>query len=251
MTGRKVIFIYFILYMGFASWKVFYNVYLDDNGFSGTQIGVINALIQASLFVVVPIWGYIADKRGIRPTLRIAVFASAILLLGLGHVVYFWWLIVYIFILTLFHHPLGPLIDALAVQFSQSNQKYNYGNLRLWGSFGWAVASIIGGYLFMKISLKMVFPVTSFLFFITLIFLRTPRKSTAILYKPHFEKIRFKEIRNNPALLFFLAILFLYGIACSPANAYMNLYFSELGADNFIIGSTCWYFCNHDILLHS
>ena len=77
MTGRKVISIYFILYMGFASWRVFYNVYLDDNGFSGTQIGVINALIQASLFVVVPIWGYIADKRGIRPTLRIAVFASA------------------------------------------------------------------------------------------------------------------------------------------------------------------------------
>ena len=236
MTGRKVISIYFILYMGFASWRVFYNVYLEENDFSGTQIGIINALIQASLFVVVPIWGYIADKRGIRPTLRIAVFASAVLLLGLGYVINFWWLIAYIFLLTLFHHPLGPLIDALAVQFSQSDKKYNYGNMRLWGSFGWAVASIIGGYLFMKMSLKIVFPVTSFLFLVTLIFLRTPRKSTTILYRPHFEKIRFKELRSNSALLIFLAILFLYGIASSPVNAYMNLYFSELGADHSMIG---------------
>ncbi len=236
MTGARVKTLYFILYLGFATWRVFYNIYLEENNFSGTQIGVINALIQATIFVIVPIWGYIADKKGIRPTLRIAVFSTAILLMGLGNILDFWWLIVYIFILTLFHHPLAPLIDALAVQFSQTNSRYYYGNLRLWGSFGWAVASVIGGFLFMVVSLKMVFPITSLLFFATLLFLRTPKKSSTILYKPHFERIKFKEIRSNTALLIFLVIIFFYGIASSPVNAYMNLYFSELGADNSVIG---------------
>ncbi len=236
MTGARVKTLYFILYLGFATWRVFYNIYLEENNFSGTQIGVINALIQATIFVIVPIWGYIADKKGIRPTLRIAVFITAILLMGLGNILDFWWLIAYIFILTLFHHPLAPLIDALAVQFSQTNSRYYYGNLRLWGSFGWAVASVIGGFLFMAVSLKMVFPITSILFFATILFLRTPKKSSTILYKPHFERIKFKEIRNNTALLIFLVIIFFYGIASSPVNAYMNLYFSELGADNSVIG---------------
>ena len=236
MTGGKVKSIYFLLYMAFASWRVFYNVYLEENNFSGTEIGIINAIIQATLFIIVPVWGYIADKRGIRPTLRIAVFITGILLLALGYILNFWWLVAYIFLITLFHHPLGPLIDALAIQFSHTNKRYNFGNLRLWGSFGWAVASVAGGYIFMYLSLRMVFPITSLLFFITIFFLRTPRDSSTILYKPHFEQIHLKEIFTNKALLIFLTIVFFYGIASSPVNAYMNLYFSELGADNSVIG---------------
>lgn len=236
MTGQKVKAIFFIVYMGFATWRVYYNVFLEDNNFSGIQIGIINAFIQSTVFFIVPIWGVIADKRGIRPTLRVAVFITAIILFGLGYVLNFWWVIGIIFILMLFHHSLGPLIDALAVQFTQSNNQYNYGGLRLWGSFGWAVASIAGGYIFIYLNLKFIFPITSLFFFSSILLLRTPKKSTTLLYKPHFERIKFKEIRHNKALLIFLIILFLYGIASSPVNAYMNLYFSELGADNFIIG---------------
>jgi len=234
MTGIKII--YFILYMAFATWRVFYNVYLEENNFSGIQIGVINALIQATIFFIVPVWGIIADRKGIRPTMRVALFFTGIMILGLGNVLNFWWLIAYISVLFLFHHPLGPLIDALAVQFSDTNHESNYGNLRLWGSFGWAVASIIGGYLFLQLGLKLIFPIASLLFLVTIIFLRIPERSPTKLYKPHFERIKFMEIVNNRALMIFLIILFLYGIACSPVNAYMNLYFSELGADNSQIG---------------
>ncbi len=222
--------------MGFATWKVFYNVYMEENNFSGVEIGTINALMQATIFIIVPFWGIIADKKGIRPTLRIAVLVSGIILLGLGYVLNFWWLMVYVILLSVFHHPLGPLVDALAVQFSDSDHRFYYGNLRLWGSFGWAVASIIGGYIFLSLSLKMVFPITAVLFFITIFFLRTPKSSSTVLYKPHFERIKFKEITNNSGLLIFLFIVFFYGIASSPVNAYINLYFSELGADNSIIG---------------
>jgi PPP family 3-phenylpropionic acid transporter len=236
MTGAKIKTLYFVLYMAFASWRVFYNVYLEDHDFSGVEIGIINALIQATLFIVVPVWGIIADKRGIRPTLRIAVIGSASILLVLAYILNFWILIFIILFLMLFHHPLGPLTDALAVQFSESDKKYNYGNLRMWGSLGWAVASIIGGYLFIRFDLKFAFTLSGLLFITCLLFLQTPKAPTAKLYHPHFQQIKIRELTKNKALFFFIFILFVYGIACSPVNAYINLYFDELGADNYTIG---------------
>jgi len=236
MTGFRVKAIYILLYMGFAIWKVYYNVYLDENDFTGAQIGVINALIQAMVVFIVPLWGVVADKRGIRPILRLAVFVSAILIAILGHVLNFWWLLIYILFLTFFIHPLGPLTDALAVEYTKVNPKYNYGNLRLWGSFGWGLASILAGIVFVRLQLKLIFPVSAGLFFISIFFFRIPGKSNNI-YRPHFQPLSIKELSKNHALLIFLGILFFYGIACSPINAYINLYFDELEAGNFIIGT--------------
>jgi PPP family 3-phenylpropionic acid transporter len=237
MSGTRVKAIYLSLYMAFATWRVFYNVYLDDNGFTGTQIGIINALIQATVVLIVPLWGIIADKRGIRPTLRVAVIMAAILLFFLGDVLSFQWLLLYMFLLTLFHHPLGPLTDALAVQLSKSEpQKYNYGNLRLWGSLGWAIASILGGYIFLRLELRYVFPATALLFLISIVFIGLPFHRQERIYRPDFHPISIKMLIQNKPLLVFIGILFLYGVVCSPVNAYINLYFSELGANNSIIG---------------
>jgi PPP family 3-phenylpropionic acid transporter len=41
---------------------------------------------------------------------------------------------------------------------------------------------------------------------------------------------------RNRQLLIFIGILFLYGVVCSPVNAFINLYFSELGVNNVIVG---------------
>lgn len=238
MSGGRVKAIYVLVYMAFASWRVYYNVYLEEHDFSGVEIGTLNALIQATLFVIVPVWGVIADRRGIRPSLRMAIFVSGILLLYIGNVLSFWVLLIYIFLLTLFHHPIGPLIDALAVQVTQQSDKHNYGGLRLWGSLGWAIASIIlaGGFLLLNIPLRIIFPVSSVLFFSAILFLGLPGKKNRVKYRPGFEKIHLHEITGNRALLIFLIILFLYGLASSPVNAYINLYFAELGANNAIIG---------------
>lgn len=236
MTGFRVKAIYILLYMGYAVWKVFYNLYLDENNLSGFQIGTLNALIQASVVLIVPVWGVIADKRGIRPTLRMAVLVSAILISFLGGVLNFWLLIIYIIFLTFFILPLGPLTDALAVEYTKINAKYNYGNLRLWGSLGWGLASVLAGLVFAHINLKFIFPVSAGIFLLSLYFFRLPGKRKRI-FRPHFQPISIKELVKNKSLMIFLGILFLYGVASSPVNAYINLYFSELHADNFTIGS--------------
>jgi PPP family 3-phenylpropionic acid transporter len=234
MTGNKVRAIYLILYMGFAIWRVFYNVYLENIGFTGTEIGTLNAIMQSTVVFILPIWGYVADKHGIRPTLRWLVFFTALILFFLGYIASFWLLAIYMLILTVFYHPLGPLTDALAVQFSGSNPKYSYGGFRSWGSLGWAVASIVGGYIFTRIDIKYVFPTSSIFFIVLLGFLTTRKRKT--IYRPNFEPIELKLLLKNHQLLAFIGILVLYGISCTPVNSFMNLYFKDLGANNSTIG---------------
>jgi PPP family 3-phenylpropionic acid transporter len=234
MTGNKIRAIYLILYMGFAVWRVFYNVYLENIGFTGTEIGTLNAIMQSTVVFILPFWGLVADKQGIRPTLRWLIFFTAIILFFLGYITSFWILAVYMLVLTIFYHPLGPLNDALAVQFSESNPKYSYGGFRSWGSLGWAIASIVGGYIFTRVDIKYVFPVSSVLFIMVLFFLITRKRK--IIYRPNFEPIELKLLLKNHQLLAFISILVLYGIACTPVNSYINLYFKDIGANNSTIG---------------
>jgi MFS transporter, PPP family, 3-phenylpropionic acid transporter len=234
MTGNKVRAIYLILYMGFAVWRVFYNVYLENIGFSGTEIGTINAIFQATVVFIIPIWAFVADKQGIRPTLRWLVFFTAVFLFFLGHITTFWVMLLYVPLLTVFYHPLGPLTDALAVQFSESNPKYSYGGFRSWGSLGWAIASIAAGYVFTRIDIKYVFPTASFFFLFLLLFLITRKRKT--IYRPNFKPVELKLLIKNYQLLAFIGILVLYGISCAPVNSFINLYFKELGANNSTIG---------------
>jgi oligosaccharide:H+ symporter len=238
MTGSKVKLLYLFIYMGFATWRVFYNVYLDTNGFTGAEIGIINALLQGSIIFIVPVWGFLADKKGIRPSLRIALFMSAMLILFLGKVLDFYAVLAYMFLLTLFHHPLGPLTDALSVQLGKSDPKrFNYGNLRLWGSLGWAISSVTAGYLFNYIRLERIFPITALFFLIAIGFLGIPlfRKPVNV-FRPEFTPIRINDILSNRPLFGFIVLLIIYGVVCSPVNAYLNLYFTELGADNSQVG---------------
>jgi PPP family 3-phenylpropionic acid transporter len=235
MTGFRLKSIFMCIYMGIATWRVFYNVFLEENNFTGAEIGIINAILQSTIFLVVPLWGLVADRRGIRPTLSWLCIATAILMFFLGHIKIFWILLIYIPLLGIFHHPIGPLNDALAVEYSKTNSRYNYGKLRTWGSLGWGVASVLGGYLFLHISMNYVFPLTAILFVSAIFFLRIPARRK-VIYKPDFKPFSLAYLYRNKQLFIFICILLLYGIASSPITSFLNLYFTELKANNKTIG---------------
>ena len=237
MTAFKIRTIYLLMYMGFAFWRVYYNVYLEENvGLKGSEIGTLNAIMQATIFFVVTIWGVVADKRGIRPALRFAVLVTAISVFLLQYFNSFWILLFYIPLLTIFYHPLGPLNDALAVQYTEAEKKHSFGSFRLWGSLGWALASIIGALLFkiLDLELKSIFFVSGALFLCLIPFLTTRRKKR--VFKPNFESISLKELLKNKPLLLFMGVMILFGITCSPVFAYLNLYFTHLNAGKDIVG---------------
>jgi PPP family 3-phenylpropionic acid transporter len=222
------------MYMAFAFWRVFYNVFLEDLGFLGAQIGTINALMQATFFFIVAFWGTVAEKHGIRPTLRLVALGAAITMFFLGDIRSFALLLFYIPLLTVFYNPIGPLTDAMATQYVQEEKKQSFGGFRLWGSLGWAIASIGGGFLFDFISLDYIFPISAGFFLISILFLSTRRKKRT--FRPHFESLNPKELLANKSLLLFSLLVVFYGIVCAPVHSYINLYFTELNTGNDTVG---------------
>ncbi len=223
-----------MLYMANALWKVFYNIYLAEIGLTGSEIGTLNSIIQATIFIAVVLWGRYADKKGIRPTLRIGMIFTAIFMIVLAYLQDFWALVFFLPVLTFFYHPLGALTDAMAMQYAAIEKKHSYGSFRLWGSLGWAVAATVGGYLFTSVSLKYTFVAASILYVLIVPFLSTRKKVRT--YKANFKLVGIKEVIANKPLLYFIVILSFYGIVCSPMFYYLNLYFSELNASNTIVG---------------
>jgi len=238
LTANKIKYSYFVMNMGFAVWRIYYNVFLEKNGLSGTQIGILNAILQASLVFVLIYWGIKADKIGIRPVLGQLILISSILLILLTKITNFYILLFYIPILSFFHHPLAPLLDALSTNYltnNNNNNQVNYGSLRAYGSLGWGIASIWAGILFAKIPIYYIFIISSLLYLTVFPVFIVPKKRKKI-YRTGTEKVELKAIIQNKWILIFSFILILYGISSSPISSFLNLYFVELNANNNFIG---------------
>lgn len=121
-------------------------VFLKQNGFTPTQVGLINSINSAVAIAASPFWGMISDKlRSIRKVFLICMAIGATLWatipaairvpLGpilLGHLM--------IPIGSFFRQPANSLVDAFVVQTAAQNN-VAYGNVRLWGSISYAIMS--------------------------------------------------------------------------------------------------------------
>ncbi|MDI9411966.1 MAG: MFS transporter [Bacillota bacterium] len=139
---------YFLFFALSGTFIPFIFIYLQSEGWSGVSIGIYSAIGPLVAFLVQPIWGYIADRRGRLPLM----FAVLILLSGAIISIYknvpvgpaFYVLAI---LLGIFQNPLNPMIDSMSIR-ALGEQKNSWGLTRLWGSLGFAVSSFIMGKVF-------------------------------------------------------------------------------------------------------
>ena len=58
----KMFLIYVLFYAGQAMYNVYLNLFLDQNGFSKTQLGLLSSVSTIVLVLVQPLWGVLSDK---------------------------------------------------------------------------------------------------------------------------------------------------------------------------------------------
>ena len=143
MRFQLLFFIFFIASSGFI---VFRNVYLEEIGLSGSQMGLIGFLLMATGVVVQPAWGLLTDYfRAERTVLVVAGIASAVailsypvgggltdpfLLLALGTAAY-----------SAFRTPIGPIASGMVL-----SRGLDYGSVRAFGSLAFAIGSLGFGF---------------------------------------------------------------------------------------------------------
>ena len=236
--GNLIIaFIYFLVYAGSASFLAFYNLFLEENGFSGFRIGTIMALFQAVLVFSVIFWGYLADKNGLKKAILLSITTTIILIYLLKFVTGYFFLLLFIPVFAFFYHPNPTLIDTIAVHHSRNYPGKGFGQFRMWGSLGWGSATLLLGFLMTTMDLSIIFPVGAFIFAVIMILIALKTKNEVPEEVQNLVNLKdFKKVFANRHLSIFFILLFLYGISKAPLTYFINLYLKEIGASNSLIG---------------
>lgn len=146
----------------FASWGIwwsFFQIWLTDTthglGFNGTQVGTLYSINSVATLIIMMFYGTMQDKLGIRR--HLAIFAGILqALIGpfmiwvyepmlkssliLGSIVGS------IFLSAAFLSA-ASLLESIAERFSRF-YNFEYGQARMWGSFGYAFVALAAGFLF-------------------------------------------------------------------------------------------------------
>jgi PPP family 3-phenylpropionic acid transporter len=138
---------YFIYYFFVGAFVPYWGLYLTAESFSPADIGILMSLFQLSRIVAPNLWGWLADhtRRRVR-WIRLTAFLGL-----LGFVAIFWahdfkTMFIVMVALSLFTSSTLPLSESLVLAHLASTNGH-YSKIRLWGSWGFIVASVLLGYL--------------------------------------------------------------------------------------------------------
>lgn len=140
-----------------ALYAPYFNVYLLELGFSGTQIGTLSAVFPLFAFVVAPSLSSLADRRGWRlRLLQISLVGWAAVLLLYRFPTSFAVFLLLVMVESAMRSPSLPIADGVIARMA-TRHRLNYGDMRLWGSFGFAAVSILSGMAWQQVGYSNMF----------------------------------------------------------------------------------------------
>lgn len=231
---------YFIFFAAMSGFTTYINVYLEQKGLVGSQLGVITAAgLLISVFFV-PLWGIIADKtRKYKLLLLVSLSTTLVALYFYSKQTVYIGLIVCAIILELCRSGALPMSDVLAMNYCNTNHK-NYGSIRSMGSLGWVIGSVIIGFLADRFGLDgALFGTYGGLLMISFViafgFSSTSNEDSQE-DKSQQEKVRFVDVLKNKNFIFILLISLMTSILIDSTAAYNgNHIVNSLNGSNQLI----------------
>jgi MFS transporter, PPP family, 3-phenylpropionic acid transporter len=231
--------LYFFAFACQAAWLPIFADYLGGKGYSGFRLGFILSITPAMMFLVQPIYGYIADKVGYKKTLLIAAALAALSFLGYTLQGGFFYMTGVTMLMSLFFNTIQPVLDSLALQLTNKNHNFSYGSLRIAGAAGWSFMGIVTGYFIDNISTQVIFIIAAVAMSITFLFAlglsaHTKNISQEKTGTPALKQI--SSLLSNPQLLKILIATVFISIAATTIWNFYSIYMKENGATAKIVG---------------
>ncbi len=146
---------YFCLFGALGALLAYLNVFLAEQGLSGTQIGWLQSVAPLVALAAGPFWGAVADRwRAQRAVLVLCAAGAGLTSLLFLSTNIFWLLLLIVVAMRFFLAPIPSLVDSATVEMvsrergvpGAADQRarwggVSYGRQRLWGSVGFVLAS--------------------------------------------------------------------------------------------------------------
>ncbi|OIJ18974.1 MFS transporter [Anaerobacillus alkalidiazotrophicus] len=210
-------------------------VYFQVNGLSNSEIGILLAIGPFAAMVSQPFWGYMTDKYKTSKKIIVLCLISAIFSGLIMFHSFQYGLIMYftVFVFYCFMAPVGGLGDSLS-QKTANQMNISFGSIRMWGSVGFAVMSLLSGFLLAYIGIQYIY--LPFMFFLVITLLMASRvKDVETSKKPISLRDALKLLKNKKFILF-LFIIMLVTITHRTNDSFLGIYLLEIGGTEAFIG---------------
>ena len=142
----KMFLIYVLFYAGQAMYNVYLNLFLNQNGFSNTQLGLLSSVSTVVLVLVQPLWGVLSDKsKSKNQIVGMLLLISAIVGLAFYASKTALWLSLCVLLFNVFFNPAVTLQDNYTLEMLEGG-RWDFGQLRLGGTLGYAACAALIGY---------------------------------------------------------------------------------------------------------
>lgn len=136
---------YFFYFGLLGIFMPYVGLFLDDRGFTSSQIGTLLAVTALFRIIGPNLWANKADSSGrVAEVLRLGCLLAFIVFMAV-FVVYDYWLLTLTFcLMMMFWTAVLPQLEVITIKATHAS-KGGYGKLRLWGSIGFIVCSLVAG----------------------------------------------------------------------------------------------------------
>jgi len=226
--------LYFGFYLSIGAFIPYINLYYERIGYTGVQIGFLAALPLLVSAITALIWGGIADAiHRHQAMLRLALILSplAVYLISLG--TSFITLLIFVIIYAVVSSPILPLLDSSALEVAREHH-HSFGSLRVWGTVGWSVSTIVVGMLIERLDITWFF--YSYMIFMAFTFLCSLFQPARRIVLQSSLGHGLTKLITNKTLLFFLFSVFLLSITSGAVNSFFSIYLDGIGTSEQRIG---------------
>jgi PPP family 3-phenylpropionic acid transporter len=235
MTAAKSF--YFIFYAALACFAPFLALYYQDAGLSGREIGFLAGIVPLITLFASSLWGMVSDATGRHRLLFLLSLAGTWLsVLLISQATSFVVLLPIVIVYAFCFAPIIPLVDNAVVEGLGVVRRNEYGQQRVWGSYGWGISGAIAGSVIAARGLNWSFILFLVIFLpLFLVGSRLPMSSGSAGGR-FWSDLR--QLLSNRPWLLFLATAVVGGISMSIFLNFLFLYLEELGFSTTIMGIT-------------
>jgi MFS transporter, PPP family, 3-phenylpropionic acid transporter len=165
---------FFFVFIGAGGFLIpFLNLVYNRAGMNGAQIGILAMLAALCAMLAAPVWGRWSDRSGqTRRLLQFELVTTAVAALALGMQRTFSGFAALTSLQAILNAGSIPLSTALAMMVVAHTHSSGFGDIRRWGSLGWAVFVLSAGPVMQRLGLWVLFPAYAFAFMLSALMLQ-------------------------------------------------------------------------------
>lgn len=225
---------YFFFFGAIGCLVPYIPLYYLKIGLGGEQIGLITGLGPIVLLIASPLWGAVGDRFNLHRRLLPLATAGAILpALIIPFTTQLVPLIALTILQAIFATAIGPLIDSAAIEIA-ARERVPFGVVRLWGSVGFIVFSLLMGW--MLITIPITYTFYGYAACMTLgVIVALPLPARQQFWNASLLQ-GFKQLLAQLPLTLFLLSALLVGAAATAVQFFFALHVQFIGGDSNVIG---------------